>query len=349
MPEIPLFIGSYTSGDPYFPGSSGAGVSRVLFDADSGSIRLIDMPTRLLNPSWIEAGSSGGVFALSENFDGDGEVSRIFFDRQKPAVEVLGKVAGRAACHFCVLPGHRSIAAVSYLDGIVSIIDLDNKCGGRTFQLSGKGPHATRQTSPHPHQAVLSPGGGWLLVPDLGADVIWKFPVNALLNPQTRPEAIRVADGTGPRHLVFLRNGETFAVAGELDGVVHLIAWDETTGACHSLARVETAPGLPTGMANASAIRRHPVCSVLYVGNRQDHRLAVIDVSQHRQPQLRQTIDLPVRTPRDLQLTPDGRWLLVAGQDSNEIAVYRVDNQGSVFSSPALLWPCGSPACLLFP
>ncbi len=58
----------------------------------------------------------------------------------------------------------------------------------------------------------------------------------------------------------------------------------------------------------------------------------------------------PVRgsTPRNFNLTPDGRWLLAAGQLSNTLAVFQVDeNTGKLtFNQSSVFVP--TPICVLF-
>ena len=43
--------------------------------------------------------------------------------------------------------------------------------------------------------------------------------------------------------------------------------------------------------------------------------------------------------PRDFNLTPDGKYLLAANQDSDNVCVYAIDGCGDLH----LIGPCGSP------
>ncbi|KAL8707504.1 MAG: hypothetical protein Q9220_007494 [cf. Caloplaca sp. 1 TL-2023] len=62
---------------------------------------------------------------------------------------------------------------------------------------------AGRQAAPHPHQVLLDPSGRYLVIPDLGADLLRVFYVNRTnLRIEPRPE-ISVTKGSGPRHGVF--------------------------------------------------------------------------------------------------------------------------------------------------
>lgn len=71
------------------------------------------------------------------------------------------------------------------------------------FTQSKPGPNPGRQAAPHPHQVLVDPTGKYLVIPDLGADLIRIFyidPITLLVSP--RP-SIPVTPGSGPRHGVF--------------------------------------------------------------------------------------------------------------------------------------------------
>jgi len=70
------------------------------------------------------------------------------------------------------------------------------------IHVGGKGPNPTRQEAPHPHQVVVHERDNELLVPDLGADIVWRFNISkdGLLQDQERH--IQYEAGGGPRHVV---------------------------------------------------------------------------------------------------------------------------------------------------
>ncbi|GKT41515.1 putative 6-phosphogluconolactonase [Colletotrichum spaethianum] len=90
-----------------------------------------------------------------------------------------------------------------------------------TYTLSQPGPKPA-QDAPHPHEAILDPTGQYVLVPDLGADLVRIFAVDQesyQLKPVT---PLNVAVGSGPRHASFLVTKEKtfFFVLAELGNTV---------------------------------------------------------------------------------------------------------------------------------
>ena len=79
----------------------------------------------------------------------------------------------------------------------------------QTFSMPHAGPNPSRQDAPHPHQSVLDPTGQFILVPDLGADLVRVFLVDNKTLRLTAVEPLAAAPGSGPRHVVFLVSGRT--------------------------------------------------------------------------------------------------------------------------------------------
>lgn len=70
------------------------------------------------------------------------------------------------------------------------------------FTLDKPGPNASRQDVPHPHGVYLDPTGRFVLVPDLGADLVRIFVITQTghLSPV---QPLVTTPGLGPRHLAF--------------------------------------------------------------------------------------------------------------------------------------------------
>lgn len=80
------------------------------------------------------------------------------------------------------------------------------------FKLTGPPTDPDRQDAPHPHEAVLDPSGKFLLVPDLGMDLIHLYSFDPSSLKLTSITPVSVKAGSGPRHLAFVVKGsKTFA------------------------------------------------------------------------------------------------------------------------------------------
>jgi 6-phosphogluconolactonase (cycloisomerase 2 family) len=117
-------------------------------------------------------------------------------------------------------PAHkRSIALAHYSGSALSSWDLDvNRTGGFAFEqeilfnLTKPGPNAERQDAPHEHEAVLDPTGQFLIVPDLGADLVRIFSFDPKTSELTAEKPLAVLPGSGPRHVTFY---QPYGVSGK--------------------------------------------------------------------------------------------------------------------------------------
>jgi 6-phosphogluconolactonase (cycloisomerase 2 family) len=89
---------------------------------------------------------------------------------------------------------------------------------------SAPGPVADRQEAPHPHQTLLDPTESYLLVPDLGADVVHIFGIDQNTGKLAAKKSLRTSPGYGPRHGVFshdkIAGNYIFYLVGELAGKI---------------------------------------------------------------------------------------------------------------------------------
>jgi 6-phosphogluconolactonase (cycloisomerase 2 family) len=74
-----------------------------------------------------------------------------------------------------------------------------------TFTLSAPGANPGRQLAPHPHEALIDPTDSYIIVPDLGADLVRVFSVDPTTSLLTEATPLKTPPGTGPRHGVFLK------------------------------------------------------------------------------------------------------------------------------------------------
>ncbi|CAG9952148.1 unnamed protein product [Clonostachys rosea f. rosea IK726] len=101
------------------------------------------------------------------------------------------------------------LAIAAYQTSTFQTFDVSNPKAPKfqqawTYTLEKPGPVLPNQEAPHPHQTVLDPTGKYVLVPDLGADIVRLFAVDSkslLLKPLD--PLVTLPPGTGPRHVAF--------------------------------------------------------------------------------------------------------------------------------------------------
>ncbi|KAL2351512.1 Lactonase, 7-bladed beta-propeller-domain-containing protein [Cryomyces antarcticus] len=101
--------------------------------------------------------------------------------------------------------GQRAIALAHYTGAVSSWALGENgtfkSLQEITFNLTKPGPNLARQSTPHEHEAILDPTGQFVIMPDLGADLVRVFSyMNGTLSEHT---PLKVVAGSGPRYAAF--------------------------------------------------------------------------------------------------------------------------------------------------
>lgn len=345
MAHYHMYIGTYTT-------KGGTGIEHYAFDAASGGFAFLDAvpapsPSYLVfNPdrSRIYAcletsvyGSNGGVAAYT--VEADGSLSEI--DR--------ADCGGVAPCHLLVHPSGKTIYIANYVSGSVTQFTLnpDGRFGDRTvFTHSGRSIVPVRQESPHCHNTVLMPDGKTLIVVDLGLDGLMQYPLDEDGRITGDPVRIPTPAGSGPRHIVFSADGRFAYVVCELGNRV--LTYTVQGSAMELVDDLPTIPETVTERSACAAIRLTEDERFLYLTNRYTETLARFTVGPDGRLGNRLLTPTGGKTPRDCTVAPEGRFILCAHQDSDNVTLLSLDPEtGTPVLLPTSI-TCSMPVAVLF-
>lgn len=157
----------------------------------------------------------------------------------------------------------------------------------------------------------------------------------------------------GPRHMKFTPDGKTLYVLNELDLSVSIFR----TVANGKLEFVSTHATTPDGYnkegMSAAEIRIHPNGEFVFTSNRDKTRQRRDSITVFRTGDdglERMSSTYPeVWFPRNFNISPCGKWLIVGGQRSKDIAVFSFDPEtGALTFSGQTLNVDGEPTCFEF-
>jgi 6-phosphogluconolactonase len=313
-----FWVGASTAGEL---GSAARGIRSLEVDAAGAAVlgEPIDVGS---NPMFL-ARHGGDLLAVAHELD-DGQVStwRVAGDSVQP-IAPPSTTGSAGPCHVAFDAEGTRVFAANYVGGRLSVHDAATGALLAAFDFAGNGPRADRQESPHAHQAVLDPARKRLLVNDLGSDRVRVIRFTVTGAPSHDPgDDIIIHPGAGPRHLVIA--DDLAIVANELDRTASLI--DLTTG--EELSSTPVGPDVAPRGLGLSAIRLTRAGTVL-IGDRDLDGVQVLGVDASRRT-LERVGELPTggEHPRDFELTADERFLVVADQASDSIAIVELDDAG---------------------
>jgi 6-phosphogluconolactonase len=332
-----LIIGTYTEPMPHVDGKA-EGILSCRYDgATLGPLRLL---ARTRNPTYLAVSADRQhLYAVHETATFDehagGGVSAFARDLGSGELTFLNSVwsGGVEPCHLDLAPGGRFLLVANYGSGSVAAFELepDGSIGAMTGQAQhvGSSLHPERQMGPHVHMVAFDPHSGEVLVSDLGLDLVVVYALTSDGELLERPERrIEMTPGSGPRHLAFHPDGHHLFVVNELDNT--LVALRREGERFVVTARESTLPYGFSRPSHAAAVRVSPSGAYVLVSNRgvDSDSIAVLRFG-HPDGSLALTQVQPTagREPREFVFDPDGRFVVVANQDSHSLVVFAFDEE----------------------
>ena len=358
-----LLVGSYTQG-------KSKGIYLYRFDESAGHI--FPMPlvvAKAENPSWLTLSTDQRyVYAVDENGPGQrdvvGRVTCFGIDRsgrlrQISQVKSLGDEPTYASlsidgkylfvANYSVHADPGSTLAIIPV-GKAGVLQPVTQI--KTQRASQVDPE--RQMSPHIHSAVSSPDGRFLFTPDLGADKVYVYRYDPIANAEQPLTAapvvpfIELPPGSGPRNLVFSKDGKHAYLTLEMAGSI--VVFDYGDGQLHQVQMLAMAPEGVKGTEGGGAIHLSPDGRLLYATNRGSFNellaYRVDPASGRLTPTARRSTE--GREPREFTFDATGRYLLVANQFSNTIVVIARDPETGHLGKVVQSFAFDSPSYLQF-
>ena len=208
--------------------------------------------------------------------------------------------------------------------------------GGSKVSVNGIGadgvPGEVRQvlaTEPKAHAILADPTNRFVLATSLGGDAIHQFRfglTTGLLSANDPPLKRISPPGGGPRHFAFAPDARFVYLLNELDGTVHVLPWDASTGTLgDELQSITAMPGGSSAKPWGADIHVTPDGRFLYASERTTSTLAAyrIDATSGR---LTAIGTFPTEAqPRAFAIDPSSRYLLSVGEVSNALSVHSID------------------------
>ncbi|MFQ7235155.1 MAG: beta-propeller fold lactonase family protein, partial [Enterococcus hulanensis] len=114
---------------------------------------------------------------------------------------------------------------------------------------------------------------------------------------------------------------------------VTVLAYDQTDGSFTQKQKVSTLPKDFDGENGGAAIRVSDDGRFLYASNRGHNSIAVFAIADDASSvEMIQTISTEGDFPRDFALSPDNAYVVAANQNSDNLTLYRRDNESGLLT-----------------
>jgi 6-phosphogluconolactonase len=358
-----VYVGTYTDK------TESKGIYAYEFDAATGKLSARGLAAETPNPSWLVIHPNGKWIYSANESGKQSTVSAFSIDAKSAKLTQLNQLPalGEDPCYLSFDKSGKYLFVANYTSGNVVVFPIlpDGKLGEHTAVVKDAGtlgPNKERQEAPHAHWIESSLDNRSVYVADLGLDRVLRHqfdevkgtlstgPARSSYSNSLLDLSAKLAPGTGPRHVVFSRDGIHMYVLGELQSTVtafHAVGFDDFVPT--SFQRISALPKRFSGRNDAAEIALHPSGKFLYTSNRGDDSIAVFNV-QRRGGRLTLAANVPTggKEPRHFAIDPSGRFLLAENQNSNSIVVFRINPETGALSQVSIAEGVPSPVCLVF-
>ena len=308
--------------------------------------------TGISNPSYLcVTPDRKFVYSVDENAEGSA-ANAFSFNAGTGKFTLINRsfTQGQGPCFISATPKH--VFTANYGGGSLSV--FARNADGSLSELKQKIQHigssinSDRQAEPHVHQVLVTKNSKFVIANNLGTDkvTVYKYDPLAVHEILIPCDTLAVKKGSGPRHIAFSRNGKLAYLVQELDGTVSVLS---LINGKLDLFQETTLISNPNQKAWAADIHLSPDGRFLYATNRAPaNNITCFSVDKAGRLEFLSQVSTRGDGPRNFAISPDGKFLLVAHQFSNNIVIFQRDKKTGALTDTGERIDVGAPVCLVF-
>ncbi len=338
------YVGTYTHG-------SSIGIH--LYDVDVEEGTLSERKVVPVNNSSYVVKSKNGKYLYSIADEG----VAVFAIKPDGDLEPINKVDidGMRGCYLSVDDDGKYLFVGGYHDGKITAVHT-HKDGrlGKIFDgvfHKGIGSVAERNFRPHVSCVLPTPEGKYVCAVDNGIDQVKIYRINTMRNRLELVDVLRCKRESGPREIVFSKDGNYAYILFELINKVGVFKYKDN-GKTPEFELIQTIETLSDELDPlhdcAAAITISPDGKHLFTSTAGDNSVAMFSINQEDGTLVKE-FALPIsgEYPKDIALFPDGKHIAVVNHESNSITTFTIDYEKKVLVMKGKPMKVETPNCIL--
>ena len=345
-------------------------------DTETGAAKIVQSVNGCEGTTYFQLSKDGKTLysAVSEKRGEKTHGAIVKFDVENHRIGKMTKLAElpcETPCHVALSPDESVMSVAVYWSGIYGVMALDSlQLMSAALPNDAVGPRKDRQQKAFAHQTFYTPDGKLMGVCDLGCDRVNFYEYKKSGGLEKPVITLKADPGDGPRHAIFSNDGKFLFVVNELSSTVTSYAVAKGTpnlvGASFQDARGRLGePSLPFTRigkwsmlpegctlketeTKAAAIKLTADGKILMASNRGHDSIAFFAVNDDGTLMLKNVSKLTGKFPRDFELMPGEKFMVVGHKMSNEIQVYAFDRDKCELKAVGAPIPCWRPLCFKF-
>ncbi len=352
-----LYVGTYTRKEGHVDGKA-KGIYVYKMNPKTGELLHHGEIGGIINPSYLTIHPNRKyLYAISETGDGESAtVNSYSIDPTTKQLTALNQVAavGYAPCYISVEQSGKYAMVANYTTGNVVMLPIG--ADGHLQAASDNHLHNdsraknTRPRRAHAHSIVPDPNNRFAISAELAMDLMYVYEMDLESGKLIVKDIEGSEAAAGPRHLDFHPTLPKIYSINELNGTINVWDYDGEKGDLTLNNTYETYPNDHSGSISSADIHVHPSGKFLYASNRAKLNNIVVFQIDSKTGDLTfvESVGTQGKTPRNFVISPDGRFLLVANQDSSTVVVFSIDSKTGKLTPTGEVEEIMSPVCLKF-
>ena len=342
-----LIVGTYTKS------CDSKGIYVYEFDSNTGDFKLKSNTENIINPSYLTVSNDNKfVYSVSEN-DKKSSVTAFGYNSKSGKLDFINYQSPNGLNPCYIINDDKNVITANYSSGSISVLGKNNDGSigevKQVVQHTGKGINVKRQEAPHAHMVYFSPDKKYVLANDLGTDkvYVYQYNPNSATEVLQLKSSIDVKPGSGPRHLIFSKDGKQVFLLQEMDGTI--TSFNYARGMLKKVSETTLVAPDFKGDIGAADIHISPDGKFLYATNRGTaNDVSAFKILKKGKLEFVQRTSTLGKGPRNFNIDPAGNFLLVGHQYTNEIVIFKRDKTTGMLTNTGKKIELCSPVCLVF-
>lgn len=315
-----ILLGTYTRRES-------EGIYRVRLDRKNKKLEDLTLLAKVGNPTYLDASTDKQVLFTIVSEDEQGGIASLIKQTDGTYArhsELLTK--GASPAYIAYDQKRNLIYTSNYHNGELAVYRTNAEADLELVDVvkhSGSSIHENQDSS-HVHYSHLAPDEKYLIACDLGTDEVYTYEVSDS-GKLTEVSRLKVAAGSGPRHLVFHPTLDIAYLFAELSSEVITLEYNTGTGEFKEIQTLSSIPKDHTSFNAGAAIRISNDGKFVYASNRGHDSLVIYATDTDGRLTLVGYTSTEGETPRDFDLDPSNEFVLVGHQDSDHLTLFERD------------------------
>ena len=354
---LPLFFSSCSSHNSFqflvgtYTDDSSQGINHIKYNSITNEINTESVISDINNPSFVITNKKKSfVVSVEETASNEGgKITSYSYNIRTNKFEKLSSffTKGDHPCTIALSPEEDFVVVGNYSGGNLSVFPID-KSGKLSSHINfiqhfGKSKNIDRQEKPHVHSIVFHPKENKIFIIDLGTDTIEIVPFQETSKSFLQTDKsvlVNVPKGSGPRHLIFSKDGSKAFSTFELTNEIGFFEYKN-----NQLTLVQKVKIVLDETQNGSAaeVRLSKDEKYIYASVRgNDNFIAVLKFDETKKLQIIQKVPTS-KTPRNFILTNNDETVLVANQNSNSIMIFKRNKKTGLLTATSSEFSVNKP------